>query len=479
MGINGFQKWLYRYHPDCFTKNINKKCNYLCLDMNSIIHQKYNEFLKNKESYRENINEYIYSFIRKLINEYNPLNMTIICIDGVAPYLKLNQQKMRRYRHMIFNDNTSLYNPNEISPGTKFMNDLSDYLHKKKDKNIHISDDSCVGEGEQKIFHYLKQYANNDDVINIYGLDSDLILLSYILKFNITLILDRDNNIDYFNINNFKNNIGNIYSYDLVFLISLFGNDFIPDSPILSLYNDLHEVLKIYQIYYKSETQFICYNGKININNLSLFLNMLMCYEAKVINNKKNYVNFETLIEKCDDIKTLNKYMDTIIEDNKSKKICNDNIKFDDYMNLYYSKKLNITNKIKLHNISFVYLKTMQWVLLYYKNNTPPSWMWSFNYTFSPFLIDITDYVNNNIYKLNLSDFEKNAPLKQCEQLLYILPKDDILNLMDEKYHEYVSSNEELYGDYKIDLFNVYNKNKAIVILKNMDIMKIKNYCNK
>ena len=32
---------------------------------------------------------------------------------------------------MILNDNTSLYNPNEISPGTKFMNNLSDYLHKK------------------------------------------------------------------------------------------------------------------------------------------------------------------------------------------------------------------------------------------------------------------------------------------------------------------------------------------------------------
>ena len=121
----------------------------------------------------------------------------------------------------------------------------------------------------------------------------------------------------------------------------------------------------------------------------------------------------------------------------------------------------------------------MQWVLLYYKHNTPPSWMWSFNYTFSPFLIDVTDCVNNNIYKLNFLDFEKNAPLKQCEQLLYILPKNDILNLMDEKYHEYVLLNDKLYNDYKIDLFNVYNKNKAIVILKNMDIMKIKNYCNK
>ena len=32
-------------------------------------------------------------FICKRINEYQPSNKTILCIDGVAPVNKLNQQK--------------------------------------------------------------------------------------------------------------------------------------------------------------------------------------------------------------------------------------------------------------------------------------------------------------------------------------------------------------------------------------------------
>lgn len=479
MGINGFQKWLYRYHSNSFKKVINTKCDYFCIDMNSIIHQKYNEFLMKEESYRDNIYEYIYKSICELIKKYKPIKKTIICIDGVAPLAKLNQQKMRRYRHMIFNDGTMLYNPNEISPGTQFMKELSKYLHDymDKDKNVILSDNSCVGEGEQKIFKYLKEKINENDDIFIYGLDSDLFLLSYILNSNITLILDRNGDIDYFNINEFKTITNGIYSYDLVFLISLFGNDFIPDSPILSLYGNLNDVLQIYYIYYKNTNQYICPNGYININNLYIIFEMLKQYELKKIMEKKNNINFDTLIENINDIKIVNKQIDEIIENNKSMINKND-MNYNDFMNNYYINKLNITNKYKLNNVINMYLRMLQWVILYYKYNDPPSWMLSYNKQFSPFYCDITDYIYKYYYKLKLNEYKKNEPLKECEQLLYILPKNDIYKLLHNKYHDYVNINNKIYSEYKIELYNVYNKNKCIILLNNIDINDIKKYCD-
>ena len=99
MGINGFQKWLYKYHSDSFKKTVNTKCDFFCIDMNSLIHQKYNEFLTNyndSKLYSDNIYSYIYKSIYVLIKKYKPIKKTIICIDGVAPLAKIKQQRQRR-----------------------------------------------------------------------------------------------------------------------------------------------------------------------------------------------------------------------------------------------------------------------------------------------------------------------------------------------------------------------------------------------
>jgi hypothetical protein len=192
---------------------------------------------------------------------------------------------------------------------------------------------------------------------------------------------------------------------------------------------------------------------------------------------KKNNINFDTLIENINDIKIVNKQIDDIIENNKSMIQKND-MNYNDFMNQYYINKLKITNKYKLNNVIKMYLRMLQWVILYYKYNEPPSWMLSYNEQFSPFYIDITDYIYKNYYKLKLNEYEKNEPLKECEQLLYILPKNDIYKLLSDKYHDYVNINNKIYSEYKIELYNIYNKNKCIILLNNMDINDIKRYCD-
>ena len=120
-----------------------------------------------------------------------------LAIDGIAPKMKMRQQRMRRHKSALerkYNDN-NLWNTNAIIFGTTFMKSLNNSLKKHicKYKNIILDDSDNRGEGEHKILHYIK---NNDlsGKICIYGLDADLIQLSLVShKPNIVLLRETTN----------------------------------------------------------------------------------------------------------------------------------------------------------------------------------------------------------------------------------------------------------------------------------------------
>ena len=119
-----------------------------------------------------------------LIKTVKPKNKTYVCFDGVPPYAKMNQQRQRRFKgsltNKILNKEPSSWNRNQITPGSLFMNDLDSYLINKfsKEPKIVFSPSSEPGEGEHKLFEYLRKNKNTEDNIALYGLDSDLIMLS-------------------------------------------------------------------------------------------------------------------------------------------------------------------------------------------------------------------------------------------------------------------------------------------------------------
>ena len=88
-----------------------------------------------------------------------------------------------------------LFDSNAISPGTKFMKQLSDQLHffvkyklntdplYKNLKSCVLSDGSVPGEGEHKMLDYIRQLRRNPNYDPntrhcFYGADADLIMLS-------------------------------------------------------------------------------------------------------------------------------------------------------------------------------------------------------------------------------------------------------------------------------------------------------------
>ena len=180
--------------------------NNLYMDCNSLIY----DAVKNNPTYdKGKPREYEMELIKMVCNKIDfyvdllkPKNRVFIAFDGVAPVAKLSQQRDRRYKSwytaQIQRDiegagYKEAWNTSAITPGTNFMRDLNEavcaYFRKKsgtsgdaKALEYIVSSSSESGEGEHKIFDYMRKYPeyhNSPDMNTlVYGLDADLIMLT-------------------------------------------------------------------------------------------------------------------------------------------------------------------------------------------------------------------------------------------------------------------------------------------------------------
>lgn len=190
--------------------------NNLYMDCNSLIY----DAVKNNPTYdKKRQREYEKELIRMVCSKIDyyvsilkPKDRVFIAFDGVAPVAKLSQQRDRRYKSwytaQIQRDIEGAgykesWNTSAITPGTNFMRQLNEevsiYFEKKmQDAEVHdnedgsnkvekpleyiISSSSDEGEGEHKIFDYMRtypEYHNSPDTVTlVYGLDADLIMLT-------------------------------------------------------------------------------------------------------------------------------------------------------------------------------------------------------------------------------------------------------------------------------------------------------------
>ena len=141
----------------------------------------------------DNIGIYLITAYLKI----NPIKTFMIAVDGVAPQAKMTQQRMRRFRPS--GAPLDFFDPVVISPGTRFMDDLDNYIKKqwlidykgviKPTVKLIYSNHREPGEGEHKIFHQMSikqqgrtttsmKYARKTPYHVVLGADSDLIVLS-------------------------------------------------------------------------------------------------------------------------------------------------------------------------------------------------------------------------------------------------------------------------------------------------------------
>jgi len=248
MGIPYYFYNLTKKYKNIIIDKIPIDISIYAIDFNGIIHPQAQKEI-NEDKLFNNLWNKILSY-----NEIYKPEKILICVDGVAPVAKIIQQRKRRYLSIFKNkiDNIiSKWDTNAISAGTDFMNNLDEFIFNKiNDNNSFIFDGSKnQGEGEHKIFHYLKNLKFNNAII-INGLDADLIILSLLSNINnIYLMRENDDNITYLDIDELKkslleelkliwlnlNDIEIIESYCV--MCSILGNDFIPNIITLNMKN--------------------------------------------------------------------------------------------------------------------------------------------------------------------------------------------------------------------------------------------------
>ena len=520
MGIPYYFSYLIKNHKKIITKieNINH-INTLFLDSNSIIYDslKFENF-KNKTQFENYIIENVIDKLQIIIKNINPKNKTFIAFDGVPPIAKLTQQKNRRYKShyqaKLF-AKTILWDTCAITPGTNFMNNLNNAIKKHfiNNENIILSLTDIPGEGEHKIFEYIRENFDLNDSNNInnivYGMDADLIMLSlnhlkyskqiYLYRETPHFIKSLDNTLDpeqtYLinilelgnqiykeltddisvqkdtpdwlkeasdvldsSLNNLQINGQTFYSKidDYIFICFLLGNDFMPHFPAINIRsNGFTVLLELYKNLFNNKKQLIK-DGKIVWANFKLFIGKIAENEEmflKEIYNLREKQSKKNYRENSDEEKEFK--FNAMPSWERNIEIFINPLEEGWQHRYYYSlfdidiTKDNHDNKA-IGNICSNYLQTLQWTYYYYSKECV-NWNHSYNYHYPPLLSDL--------YK-SVPYFDSELVLKEDKNIIhphlllsYVLPRDS-LNLLPSNIHNYLLKNYE--NHYKEDYEFIY-----------------------
>jgi 5'-3' exonuclease len=436
----------------------------------------------------EIINDCI-DYTRYILNVIKPKYLYIM-IDGVAPRAKINQQRERRYKSHFFkildkriemekdgeSDHTKNkvhWNSNKITPGTDFMDKLTKRLNIFKEcilndcgsflSEVVISDSNIPGEGEHKMMKIISDITN-DKQICIYGLDADLIMLSLISSRSDNIVLIRDNTFNsklsdkdrvytYVTIKKLKRYVckdlrSNLERdtlisdenliYDYIFLCFLLGNDFLEHVPSLLIKEGgINVLLKYYSILINTRK----YTGLIRMaklkgsnTNLQDVINMEMLCDLLYHLSKTEPLFFKNIYSVYKGKKSC--YRDTYdleyINTNANVDIFiykQDYIRFNEsgYKQRYY-KFYGITDVTKCCRD---YITGLNWIIGYYNNHSHDNWSWYYEHHATPFASDIFEYLKNNrVQNASLTLFNNSIPFSTLDQLLMVLPKDSLLEIM-------------------------------------------------
>lgn len=254
---------------------------------------------------------------------------------------------------------------------------------------------------------------------------------------------------------------------DYIFLCILLGNDFLHNIPSLLIKENASQIIiKSYIKCIKNESltchtnyfynTIIEYDKIINIKLFNCILYELSCVEdyffknvyslyrnkknegtqkpsennysknnkekVEVKNEDKNYTYKDEIPFELLESENIICYKDDIIMYNK-----------DEYKNRYYA----YYNIIDINNCCKEYLEGIYWIWGYYNLHIHDNWSWMYKEHSAPFISDIYNYLNNNIvaftnYIKSSDSFIKNDPITPLKQLMIVLPKMSLLNIIKE-----------------------------------------------
>ena len=411
MGIPKFAYFITNRYPLIVKKikedTIIPEIDNLYLDFNGIIHNVCHNYYCDASKITSTTNQIyaeICEVIKQIVHLIKPKKLLMISVDGVAPRAKMNQQRIRRFRKELnakkekeaqigekeneinkTNDEDNvLFDSNAISPGTKFMFNLTCYIknyileQKKVNEDwmnieVLLSGSDVPGEGEHKILEYIRNYKLSEKYNPytkhcLYGLDADLIMLSLLTHEMNFVILREDNSkmrkkdkfedkdikkekysetkiyYEFFLIsvlreylelefNYLKKKIKFKYDFekiidDFIFLCFFIGNDFLPNLFSFNIENGaLTHLFDFYKACIPELDGYLTDKGKINFKRVIYFFDFLSKQELHsidmMIRNNKNDKKKER-IKRTNDSKEQIKLLINIKKEEKKKKFIED-----------------------------------------------------------------------------------------------------------------------------------------------------------
>ena len=330
------------------------------------------------------------------------------------------------------------FNPISITPGTAFMDSLSQYIDwyiKKRVsesvewQKLHIvfSSEKQPGEGEHKLIEYIRKYGKDEETFCINALDADLVMLS-LATFRPKFYLLREEqysrtfDYSYVSIHNLRTELEKVLHWegcdkntlikDFILICFLCGNDFLPNIPSISIIeNGLDTMIRIYN---RNAKHLVDSDNKIIMPAFKSFLERIgQCEEGMIIQrifNKAEYIP-DPMLEKYSTTSYITEVGTS--EDGgttlETKPIVNFDL--DGYKKEYYTKK-GVCGSA-MHS----YLTGCQWVFTYYLSGVR-DWTWLYPYNYAPFANDIAKAVDTHVQK----EFDATVPISPFEQLLCVIP---------------------------------------------------------
>jgi 5'-3' exoribonuclease 2 len=503
MGIPSYFSHIVRQHRKIIKeyKKSRMAIHNLYLDCNSFIYESIHELNKKFKEQNLSVNEMEYEIIRLVCNkiasqltDLKPTNNVLIAFDGVAPAAKLEQQRNRRYKSWFEERimeqvdekyEKMLWDTASITPGTAFMGNLGTavkrrFLNPKEFglKRLMISDSNEAGEGEHKIYDYIRSNKVQHETTTtvIYGLDADLIILTlnhlniapnmylfretphfinsidktlnpnelYLMdipEFGKMLALDLNDGQEP-NTKQQKNRI-----FDYILLSFFLGNDFLPHFPALNIRtNGIDRLMDAYRRVIGSTNENLVDGDKIVWKNVRKMLTVLAESEEDLITDEyhirdkqEKFVNRPQKTIHAD-------FMAVPLKERGEEEYINPFVKGwrDRYYNILFDIKIDDMRK---KQIAINYLEGLEWTFKYYTIGCV-DWRWTYKYDYPPLLDDLIRYIpyfdTTFIVKSN------SGAVSPYVQLSYVLPARS-LYLLPKNIHSYLIQNHrDWYGhDYE------------------------------
>lgn len=494
MGIEKFYTFLQA--KGLISSELPNNVKFLWIDMNAVLHQvrEYvtgNKDIKTTRAFVRQYKEVLFKKILSMIEKFPRLKFVMIAVDGVAPFAKTIEQRSRRYNSIEPSTPlTRKYSSIALTPGTIAMNEIHTIITEvieeislKKALTFHYSQQRERGEGEHKIVEEMKRMSSVDAKFKkgqhvVYGGDNDLVIIFSLLGIKNIFVwrnkLFSDDSISITSIDLFvemihkhllmdtskvnepssstKGNEGFNKIYDFVLLVSLVGNDFVPQTPAINISN-IDKIFDSYNTKTKNESKTIVTLTEVEREGTTLTIDWQLLRdiitdftsetEAVIVAttqmNSKNWP-----YEACIGNKPFSTDVTSSTSDISSSQ--SSIFDFNIYKALWYKRALGtrlevpefkeetplstilskyILSKDRLEGMINSYYESLEWSLLYYIfGGKYIHWDWYYPYSYAPLLSEIVLKVSD--LWADVKSYPKTVISSRhasiIENMLYVIP---------------------------------------------------------